>query len=314
MLGNWAEEDGAQWTSCAEGIDALFTVWLDMAVEVVRQEPTLTATFPPGVEIVGWFRDHLEQHRSAFCSVPTDAVAREAARQVGFAHIQGDVLPSWYVSLYNLIFAAYHTLESQPNTPLLPPLGVVRRRWLADMEVTLDTYAVAITRHVAALSDLALTDSLTGLLNRRGFWQRVTHSIQHGVPQAALVLLDLDHFKAVNDQGGHPAGDELLQRLASLGKTSTRSSDALARLGGDEFAWWIAGITDIESLQHRLQTLSEGLRHHQSVTFSAGIAWYPENGRNVEQLYYAADAALYRAKMAGRRCWTITGQDDIYPL
>lgn len=67
MLGNWTEEDRAQWTSCAQGVDALFTVWLDMAVEVVLQEPTMSATLPPGVEIAVWFRDHLEQHRSAFC-------------------------------------------------------------------------------------------------------------------------------------------------------------------------------------------------------------------------------------------------------
>ena len=314
MFGHWTETDSAQWTACAVGVDALYTEWIVQAVEVAEQEPAILTTLPPGTEISTWLRDHLEQHRGAFCGSPIDPAVREAARRVGFAHITAHVLPSWYISLYNLMFAAYHALESGATPWQLPPLAVLRRRWLDDMEVTLDTYAVAVTTQVTDLSNLALTDPLTGLFNRRGFWQRVTYDIDHGVRHAAFLLLDLDHFKAVNDLHGHPVGDQVLQKLAALEQASARPSDAMARLGGDEFAWWVVGMMDARVLHRRLQGISDDLRHHQGLTFSIGAAWYPESGCDVEQLYQRADEALYQAKRGGRACLTIAGQDQIYRL
>ena len=164
------------------------------------------------------------------------------------------------------------------------------------------------------LSNLALTDPLTGLFNRRGFWQRVTYDIDHGVHHAAFLLLDLDHFKAVNDLHGHPVGDQVLQQLAALEQASARPSDAMARLGGDEFAWWVVGMMDARALHRRLQGISDDLRHHQGLTFSVGAAWYPESGCDVEQLYQRADEALYQAKRGGREGLTIAGQSQIYRL
>ncbi len=314
MFGQWTEGDTAQWTICAAGVDALYTEWVAQAVDLAQQESAILTTLPPGTEVSIWLHDHLEQHRGAFCGSPSDPAVREAARRVGFAHITAHVLPSWYISLYNLMFAAYHALESGPTPPQFPSLAILRRRWLADMEVTLDTYAVAVTTQVTDLSNLALTDPLTGLFNRRGFWQRVTYDIDHGVHHAAFLLLDLDHFKAVNDQHGHPAGDEVLKQLAALEQASARSSDALARLGGDEFAWWVIGITDAGALHQRLKGISDDLRHHQGPTFSVGAAWYPESGCDVAQLYQRADEALYQAKRGGRECLTIAGQSQIYRL
>ncbi len=135
MFGHWTETDNAQWTACAVGVDALYTEWVVQALEVAQQEPAILTTLPPGTEVSTWLRDHLEQHRGAFCGSPLDPEVREAARRVGFAHITAHVLPSWYISLYNLMFAAYHALESGPTPPHLPPLAVLRRWWLADMEV-----------------------------------------------------------------------------------------------------------------------------------------------------------------------------------
>ncbi len=313
MLWNWSHEDEYYWTHCAAGVDALFTAWLEEAMEAAAMEPTIATFLPPDVEVLPWLRSHLERHRAAFCGLPTDPECREAARRAGFAHIQAHVPPSWYVSLYNLVFAAYHALENQSGTPPLPPLTTVRRRWLGDMETTLDTYAVAVTTEVATLSDLALTDPLTGLLNRRGFWRRVTRDLQTET-SAAFVLLDLDYFKTVNDRHGHPEGDIVLQHVASIAHEVSRTSDALARLGGDEFAWWATRMTDPDPLHRRLQALAAALRHSKTLTFSAGLAWYPGDGRDADQLYRAADAALYRAKSSGRKCWTSAQQSGVYRL
>ena len=314
MLGHWTAEDERQWNIAGEAIDALYTTWIEMAVAAATQDPTILSVLPPQVDVAAWFQTHLEQHRAAFCGSPLDPQVREASRQIGFSHIQSQVLPSWYISLYNLIFPAYHALESRTAGPRLPALEVVRRRWLADMDTTLDTYTVAVTTQVAALSELAFTDSLTGLLNRRGFWQRIRQDVDRGVKQAAFVLMDLDHFKAVNDQDGHPEGDRVLQRMAVLEHALARSSDALGRLGGDEFAWWAVSMTDHDALQHRLQDFSNALYRDRGVTFSAGLAWYPDDGDHVEPLYQKADAALYRAKQAGRQCWTMADRPPVYPL
>ena len=314
MLWVWTEEDQDFWTTCASGIDALFTAWLNQAADAAAREPAVKAFLSPQADAVAWFRAHLEQHRAAFCGAPTDPERRDAARRVGFAHIQAHVPPSWYVSLYNLMFSAYHEMEATTGAPRLPPLTTVRRRWLGDMETTLDTYAVALATQITTLRDLTLTDPLTGLLNRRGLWQRVAQDVQAGATSAAFVLFDLDHFKTVNDDNGHPEGDLALQDVAVLAQRFGRAVDALARLGGDEFAWWAAGLSGLDPLRRRLRRLAQALYRTRRLTFSAGVAWYPHDGRAVDELYHAADVALYRAKFSGRHCWTESQHSHVFPL
>ncbi len=314
MLGHWTREDEEEWISCTQGVDALYTAWVDLAVEAMLEEPPMLAMIPSGADAATWFRNHLERHRAAFLGSPTDPEVREAARKIGFSHIQSQVLPSWYISLYNLIFPAYHALEGQNHALALPALEVVRRRWLGDIDVTLDTYTVAMTVQITSLNELAHTDSLTGLLNRRGFWQRVSQDITRGIQKAAFVLIDLDRFKAVNDQGGHLEGDRVLQRMATLGNNLARLSDACGRLGGDEFAWWVVGLSDRNAVRRRFEDFSEALRREQNLTFSAGLAWYPDDGADVQALYHKADQALYRAKHSGRNRWAQAHQPEIHRL
>ncbi len=314
VLSDWTEEDETQWKACSPGIHQLFNVWVGLATEVAEQAPQVLSGMPEGCTGSEWFRAHLEKHREAFCGSPSDPEVRQASRQIGFAHIQAQTPPSGYVSLYNLIFSAYHSWENQEDALPLPPLSVIRRRWLADMETTLDTYTVALAARITSLNSLATTDSLTGALNRRGFWQKVTDDIAADRGAAAFILWDLDHFKAVNDREGHPAGDRVLQQLAKFAHTQARDGDAFGRLGGDEFAWWAGGITSQDVLQHRLQDLASALFRQRLLTFSAGVAWYPEHGETVDQLYQAADDALYRAKRAGRQRWTLADHPAVYPL
>lgn len=311
LLWEWTDDDEYQWQACQQGIHRMYSIWIDMAIEAALSDPKMQSALPPGSDVKEWFQTHLEQYRVAFCSSPRNPQNIEAARQVGFAHITAHVLPSWYVGMFNLLFSAYHTLQAMPSAPELPPMLTIRRRWLSDVKVTLDTYDVVLNWQIAQLNDLALTDSLTGLLNRRGLWQRIQQDMAQGV-DAAFVLLDLDTFKEINDANGHPHGDYLLRQFAQFARSIARSGDAFGRLGGDEFAWWVADVPTIQPLLDRLTSLANRLLAVHKMKFSAGVAWYPRDGSNTDALYHAADSALYRAKNAGGFSCAVAKRQEMY--
>lgn len=153
-------------------------------------------------------------------------------------------------------------------------------------------------------------DPLTGLLNRRGFERRLEDAFadweKAGTP-AALVLFDLDHFKPVNDKGGHALGDEMLKRVAGAMREVTRSSDHAARQGGDEFALLLNGCgidqaTAIaEALRERVGTQSvEQDGRIWRVTASLGVSQFHADDKSVEAVIARADDASYQAKARGR--------------
>ncbi|WP_035486048.1 sensor domain-containing protein [Geminicoccus roseus] len=153
----------------------------------------------------------------------------------------------------------------------------------------------------------ALHDPLTGLLNRTAFWEAVAR-LRVEEAAAALVLVDLDHFKPVNDTHGHDVGDRLLVEVASRLRGTVRRSDIVARLGGDEFALLCPGFQggrDEGIITRLLTALAEPYRIDGLViriSGSAGIALVAPTDSN-EQLYARADSALYAAKRAGRNCF-----------
>ncbi len=197
------------------------------------------------------------------------------------------------------------------------PQGEVVRS-LADFEAVRSQFESLAQAVSGALSNialretlerLALTDELTELPNRRAFVQEVARELarcrRSGQP-FALCLLDIDHFKTVNDTLGHDVGDELLRRVALLMRRHMREADLCARVGGEEFAIFLTDISP-EVTEQRMQSLLNTLRAgcfvgERSVTASLGVAHSAEVGRDAafEALYQAADRALYAAKRAGR--------------
>jgi diguanylate cyclase (GGDEF)-like protein/PAS domain S-box-containing protein len=161
------------------------------------------------------------------------------------------------------------------------------------------------------LESLAITDALTGLLNRRGFHKALETTIsrsERSGQRLALLYLDLDGFKRVNDSLGHGAGDQLLKRVGEQLKTSLRPYDVLARMGGDEFTAVLDGISHPEDAARVAEKLIEQISVRYNVDdvdvtlgVSVGIACFPECGQTVEGLLGAADMAMYEAKRAGRR-------------
>jgi diguanylate cyclase len=164
--------------------------------------------------------------------------------------------------------------------------------------VTLEKQLIAV-KHEAAL------DPLTGVANRRHFEQTLRGILQSSQREVIVAIFDLDGFKAVNDTGGHAAGDAVLQAVAQTLKTSVRKDDLVARIGGDEFALISSGLTlrdaepRVRTIVTALAAMPTGLDQPPRVTVSCGLAEYCA-GDTVESLQRRADQALYDAKRHGK--------------
>jgi diguanylate cyclase (GGDEF)-like protein/PAS domain S-box-containing protein len=169
------------------------------------------------------------------------------------------------------------------------------------------------------LQHLAHHDPLTGLPNRLLFADRLENAIEQGLrneQRYLLLFLDLDGFKLINDTLGHAVGDELLRVVGLRLKSVLRASDTVARLGGDEFVI-LAGTTDNPDYATQLaQKILEQLRlpvllsgHTLSITASLGVAAFPDNGSESQQLMRAADMAMYSAKASGRNRYHLYTDD-----
>ncbi len=156
----------------------------------------------------------------------------------------------------------------------------------------------------------ASLDSLTGLKNRRRFEEELRAAMARGRRErttGALLMLDLDYFKRVNDSHGHPAGDHLIEEIAGVLRRRTRESDVLARLGGDEFAVVLPRCTPAEA-RVAADAIADAIRDHQPVheelepvTASVGVAMFGDDPRiSFESIVSEADTAMYAAKDGGR--------------
>lgn len=178
--------------------------------------------------------------------------------------------------------------------------------------------ATDITEEIEAqarASHLALHDALTGLPNRVLFRERLNAALashEGKAARAAVICLDLDHFKEVNDTLGHGAGDVLLRQLSQRLTACVRATDTVARLGGDEFAIIQLGVNQPFEAEQLCRTLIDVVRtpfeidgQELHVGVSLGIAVCDESGNDPEQLLKNADIALYRAKQAGRATYRV---------
>lgn len=159
---------------------------------------------------------------------------------------------------------------------------------------------------------MAQHDALTHLPNRALFADRLNHELsrakRHG-GRFAIIFLDLDHFKSVNDKYGHSAGDQLLRQVADRLKSAVRKADTVARIGGDEFVLLMAELSEKESVLGLAEKIQEALREPflidgqaLRISCSIGVAVYPQDGNDANALTKNADESMYRAKASGRDC------------
>lgn len=181
-----------------------------------------------------------------------------------------------------------------------------------------------LEQYSRALESQALHDALTGLPNRRLLIDRLLLAIAHArrnTSTMAVMFLDLDGFKQINDTLGHDAGDTLLRMVADRLVAAVREVDTVARLGGDEFViglWELSHADDVAKLVSKvIQAVSQPYRiqgRDVHMTASAGIGIYPLHGEEVETLMKNADLALYEAKRAGKNDYRIAAPTDLLTM
>ena len=201
---------------------------------------------------------------------------------------------------------AYDVPVLGPSPALLIRLPIGMVVWVLVAEL-LARHVSRVRRHTDLLSEKANTDPLTGLANRR-IMPQLLGSARSG---DALVMLDVDHFRRINEQLGHAGGDEVLRRLGSVIRSGLRRPDQAVRYGGEEILLLLPGVLTAERTDVALRRLTDiwvvaarGLGHEVPVTFSIGAAVL----RDLEspgEAVRAADSLLYEAKQAGRNCWRI---------
>ena len=231
--------------------------------------------------------------------------------------------------LLQRIVAEDTTIDSFEVEQEFPSLGnkifLLNARRVRGREGPLDAILLAfedITERRAyelELQRLALTDHLTGLANRNRFNSTLERTIREGRRFGfgiALLMMDLDDFKHVNDTFGHPAGDMLLQDVAAILIEDIREVDTVARLGGDEFAVILAGTNekdDAERLARRyIGSLDRSFKlegREVTIGISIGIAHFPSDADNAMDMLRRADLALYRAKKEGRNTYRFFDAD-----
>ena len=157
----------------------------------------------------------------------------------------------------------------------------------------------------ASLEQLAERDGLTGLINHRAFHLRLAHEVEHSArvgTSMSLLLIDLDHFKEVNDQYGHLAGDEVLRRVAVVLSEVAREGDVVARVGGEEFCVLLPNTPGIGARlpAERVRSAVATLRDPVPLTVSIGVSSFPDDATTARDLFERADEAMYEAKRRGR--------------
>lgn len=254
--------------------------------------------------------------------------------RVGMVHNRIGVPPKLYVATVRTLHAILRSrLTGQDSAGMIPagdcalcqPFLTALEKLLAfDLSLVMDTYIHAlvgqvergkreladyalgleeeVARRTRELSELALTDPLTGLANRRALFEALRRELASALRQErplTVLVLDLDGFKAVNDQHGHDEGDRVLGLVATALRQALRASDLPVRMGGDEFAAILPGadLATAREVGQRLFASFDSLRGNHAVTMSIGLASFrPEQPVDPEALLRQADEAMYRAK------------------
>ena len=244
------------------------------------------------------------------------AASRDGAWTAHPLEVDVEILPAWYQTWWFDLLKILGALLAVAAVVAVRVRYVQQRSQELERLVEQRTHELTQLQH--QLEDLAYSDALTSLPNRRMFGdycRRMIAASERTDGGFALLLIDLDHFKQVNDTLGHDAGDALLVETARRLRNIARKADVVARLGGDEFAILLADTaipSAVDIACHRIQEaferpiLYEGREMRTSP--SIGVGLFPIDGTTQDELYKSADLALYEAKRSGRHTWRFARQ------
>lgn len=213
-------------------------------------------------------------------------------------------------SIVDPIQSLHRTVQQFGRGQLAQRVEMHRQDELGRLAEAFNDMADQVKSVTDTLTSESIHDGLTGILNRRELERQLQRLIEHSARHKrtlTLAMLDLDHFKSVNDEHGHQTGDELLRKVARVMENNLRPGDVLARYGGEEFIAVLpeADIDGARRVAERIRLLVGGTvtKHNGvnvSATISIGLAVFPADGRTAKELMAAADRALYGAKASGR--------------
>ena len=239
---------------------------------------------------------------------------------VAFFFYRGAPRPTVGVLFTTLSFVAWAAVfpVAYALQVLLPALQMENEVWnLPKFLVATGMIFTLLEEQMGLAEHASMHDALTGLPNRREFVLRLEAALaraRDATGRFAVLVIDLDDFKRINDSHGHAAGDALLQSVAKLLQANIRGDDTLARLGGDEFAAILPDVPDrataervIRKLEKALEASTEFQGRLLSIGASIGFSLYPDDGIDETRLYASADRAMYESKLAGRQPQPVPG-------
>ncbi|UGB44496.1 GGDEF domain-containing protein [Frateuria edaphi] len=240
---------------------------------------------------------------------------------VAFCFYRGAVGPSVGVVFTTVSFVAWAAVfpVAAALAPWLAGWGIENEAWnLPKFLVATGMIFTLLEEQIGHAEHASQHDALTGLPNRRVFANRLEQALRRAREsggRTAMLVIDLNDFKRINDTLGHAAGDALLHFVAQRLQQGIRAGDTLARLGGDEFAAILPEVADRAAAQVRAERLARAFDastefqgQQLSIGASIGLALYPDDGQDETRLYAAADRAMYASKLAERG-----GQGDVDP-
>jgi diguanylate cyclase (GGDEF)-like protein len=282
---------------------------------------------PPGAEMVGSLKRIPRGKWAVISELPAEAAFQQIRRfrNITFLMVCGLMLGVGFMAyrlgilivrpLERLIHGAAEVADGDLAVDLPSAQGevgeltdvfnhMVERLRLGRQE--LDAMNDRLRKQNEELERLSTSDALTGLYNRRYLTQRLSEELVRSSRHRgtfSVLMADVDEFKKYNDAFGHPAGDEVLKKVASILLNSTRSEDCSARYGGEEFAVLLTGTSGevANEVAERIRSRVEEQQFAgRKITLSIGIAEFPTDGQTAEEVIANADEALYAAKRAGR--------------
>jgi diguanylate cyclase (GGDEF)-like protein len=266
--------------------------------------PEALRRIAPGQGKIGWVAEHkVDMLREGWTNLKrTDGIVIEDNHPVMEADVMGPLVHS--------------TVEGDQVLGVLcigaPSIRPRDEKLMFQLVTHLGSLAMVTAQQKSKLADQANHDGLTGLLNKSYFMHELASlmlTTQREAQQLALFIFDIDHFKVYNDSNGHPAGDVLLRKLASLLKSIVRPGDWCCRYGGEEFmvAMPQTNGRDAMAVSERIRRAIEqepfpleASQPNGRVTISGGVAVIPKDAESIEELIERSDKALYQSKTAGR--------------
>lgn len=284
-----------------------FTDPLRMAYKTLYQVDQQRGDFKSAL---GWHRRYMEADKGYLDDVSAKALAFQIVKQ----QVQAKKLQVDALDKQNKILQLQQALDRKAVEASRLYIAVLALGLLA-----IGLWLLRLKRSQLQFMRMAQCDSLTGIYNRKHFMSEAEYALRYAQRSSrgvCLVLIDLDHFKLINDTYGHATGDQVLRRAVAACQEFMRSTDVFGRLGGEEFGVLLpecgmdTGIERAEAIRRAVVTRSERAEPGIQVSASFGVAFTGESGYDLRQLLIDADQALYRAKRAGRNCVVAGKQGD----